>query len=252
MAHVGAGGTSQTDRVTCGQRDPIVTVRAPVDGALSSVASRGIAGVIWSMTLLRLHSAEHPFDDVRVAGQAARLLALVEATGAWQLSGIVEQLDLPLFQDALSSLGAVGVAASAALEAEGYAQKPSEDFARWISHLRDVVVSSPIPDTELPKLDALFKTEPLAGLLGIGASSLRRYLADERRVPDDVANRVHLVTRIVGDLAGFYNERGIRHWFTRPRAQLHGRTPADVLHEAWDSEEDAADRVVDLAAELVG
>lgn len=202
--------------------------------------------------MLRLRSAEPPFDNALVAGQAARLLALVEATGAWQPRGVVEQLDLPLFEEALSSLSAVGVAGAAALEASGYAGKPSEDFAQWISHLREVVASSPIPDTELPKLDELFKTEPLAELLGIGASSLRRYLADMRPVPDDVANRVHVVTRIVGNLAGSYNERGIRHWFVRPRAQLHGRTPADVLHEAWDSEEDAARPVVELAAELAG
>ena len=36
MAHDGAGGTSQPDRVTCGQRDAVAAVRAPVDGALSS------------------------------------------------------------------------------------------------------------------------------------------------------------------------------------------------------------------------
>jgi len=202
--------------------------------------------------MLRLRSARFPFDDTRVAGQAARLLSLVEATGVWQPKDIVAELDLGLFQDALSSLSAFGVAGSAVLEAEGYAQKPSEDFAAWIGNLREVVTASPIPDTELPKLDELFRTDTLADLLGIGSSTLRRYLANERRVPDDVARRAHVVTRIVGDLAGFYNERGIRQWFSRPRVQLGGRTPTDVLRTAWESDEGAAEPVLELAAELVG
>ena len=81
---------------------------------------------------------------------------------------------------------------------------------------------------------------------------MRRYVAHERPVSDEVADRAHLVTRIVGDLAGSYNERGIRRWFERPRPQLSGKTPEAILREAWGSDERAADPVLALAAEFSG
>ena len=202
--------------------------------------------------MLRLRAAMPPFDDTRVAGQAARLLALVEATGAWRPQKVVGELDLELFQDALDSLVPFGVARSAAFETEAYAGKPAEDFATWIGRLREVVASSPMPEVELPKLEELFRTDTVAELLGVGASTLRRYLAHERQVPDDVARHAHVVARIVGDLAGFYNERGIRQWFTRPRSQLGDKTPAEVLRRAWETDEADAGPVLELAAELTG
>ncbi|MHB1582794.1 MAG: hypothetical protein ACYCU7_00395 [Acidimicrobiales bacterium] len=205
------------------------------------------------MTMLRLRSAEHPFDDTRVAGQAARLLALVEATGVWAPGEIVSVLDLTLFEDALGALADAGVAPTAVLDAGAYAQKPAPDIAEWIAGLRDAVAMSPVPDLELPKLDALFGNDRLARLVGVGASTMRRYVARERPVSDEVAQRVHLVTRIVGELAGSFNERGIRKWFERPRRQLDGRSPEEVLRAAWESDgEAAAEPVLALASQFTG
>jgi hypothetical protein len=71
-------------------------------------------------------------------------------------------------------------------------------------------------------------------------------------MPDDVAWRGHVLAEIVGDLAGSYNERGIRGWFKRPRPQLEGRAPADILSGKWDPNSDDVAAVKKLAASLVG
>ncbi len=42
---------------------------------------------------------------------------------------------------------------------------------------------------------------------------------------------------MVGDLAGAYNDTGIRRWFVRPRTVLQNRAPADVLTPGWRPDE---------------
>ena len=58
---------------------------------------------------------------------------------------------------------------------------------------------------------------------------LRRYLSGAGRTPDDVAVRLHALALIVGDLAGAYDDAGIRRWFARRRTALGNRAPVDVL-----------------------
>ena len=110
---------------------------------------------------------------------------------------------------------------------------------------------SPVPEAELPKLDVLFGNDRLASLIGVGSSSLRRYLAKDREVPDDVAGRLHLVAQVVGNLAGSYNDRGIRRWFERPRVQLDGQSPEDILKGQWGTDDPTVTCVASLAADLV-
>lgn len=202
--------------------------------------------------MLHLRSAEPPFDDAAVAGQAARLLVLAEATGAWTPPHAATVLDTSLVNDALGALRAVGVGTGAAFEMESWAKKSSDAFAQWLLQLRDALEASALPETELPKLATLFGTEHLAALVGVGTSTLRRYLARQRAVPDDVAHRLHVVARIVGALAGMYNDRGIRRWFDRPRRQLGGLTPAEALVKHWSDEQFDADDVVMLASAPTG
>ncbi len=202
--------------------------------------------------MLRLRSAEPPFSETLVAGQAARLLALVEAIGMWQPHDVVETLDRDVFADALKSIAAAGVARHAVFDWEEYADKGPAEFARWIRSVRDDVAASPVPEVELPKLDEVLGSERLARSIGVAGSSLRRYLSHDRETPDDVASRGHLLACIVGDLAGSYNERGIRRWFERPRPQLDGRAPDEILHGTWAAGDPEVAKVAVLAAERAG
>ena len=91
----------------------------------------------------------------------------------------------------------------------------------------------------------------LASLLGVSVSSVRRYAAGSRGTPQDVAERLHFMALVTADLAGSYNDFGIRRWWGRPRSQLGGRAPAALLGEFDPNGQDAAD-VAGLAASLLG
>jgi len=197
--------------------------------------------------MLRFRSAEAPFGHPQVAGQAARLLAEAEAGGLWEPDRIITSLTEAVFAEALEMLAANDVVPQAQFQMPSYAAKGGADFAAWIRSLREILAASPVPECELPKLDELFGIDRLAELVGVANSSLRRYLNAERSVPDDVAWRIHVVARLVGYLAGSYNDRGTRRWFERPRQQLDGRAPDEILAGIWGPDQSDVMQLLQLA-----
>jgi hypothetical protein len=115
----------------------------------------------------------------------------------------------------------------------------------------DALEGSRLSRTEVVRLERALGAELLAGLVGVSANSLRRYLAGTRSPPDDVAARLHFLALVVGDLIGSYNEIGVRRWFGRPRAQLGGQTPTTLLEGAWNPQDEGPVRVQQLAATLL-
>ena len=109
---------------------------------------------------------------------------------------------------------------------------------------------SPVPKQEWRALQDVLGLELLARLLGISLSSARRYISGSRSTPDGVAARRHFLAFVVGDLAGAYNDIGIRRWFDRPRERLDGSSPAQALGEGWSPIDDGPRRVRDLARAL--
>lgn len=104
--------------------------------------------------------------------------------------------------------------------------------------------------SEWPALQRVLGVDLLARLLGISTVSLRRYLSGARRIPGDVAARLHALALIAGDLAGAYNDAGIRRWFTKPRTVLGNRAPVDVLTSGWQPEDPEPRQVRGLANAL--
>ena len=93
--------------------------------------------------------------------------------------------------------------------------------------------------------------EALADLARISRASLRRYANGERVTPRPVAERLHWIAMVTSDLAGSYNEFGIRRWFERPRSQLNGRSPRQLLNGDWTPSSTEALRIKELSAALV-
>lgn len=152
-------------------------------------------------------------------------------------------------------LDVLNTARSAGIARALSAPSDPSDGTRWEGlaiDLLEALEESPLPHTEWSGLERVLGADLLAVLVGISPSSLRRYAADARPTPDDVAARLHHVALIVGDLSGSYNDIGVRRWFTRPRSQLDGRAPAALLEGVWDPWSDGPTQVRELAAALLG
>lgn len=115
----------------------------------------------------------------------------------------------------------------------------------------DALEASPAPRYEWPAVSRIIDAEQLAALLNVSVSSLKRYASGERETPDEVAARLHHVALIVGDLAGAYNEVGVRRWFERKRTALNGRAPAALLAGDWNPDDASPLKVRELARSLV-
>jgi len=131
-------------------------------------------------------------------------------------------------------------------------EAPSVAEAEALLHVVvEALEASPVAKYEWPAVSRVLEPEALASLLNISVSSLRRYLSGERDTPDDVAARLHHLALVIGDLAGAYNEVGVRRWFERPRTALDGRRPSALLEGDWAPEEPGPTAVRDLARSLV-
>jgi hypothetical protein len=201
--------------------------------------------------MVQERSNARPVSDDEVAAAAAETLRRAEAVGLIEEAADLPELTYPALTSAVSRVREAGIAESAA---RAYARTPKSDtaaIARLLREIAAVIEQSPLPNFEWPRLVATLERERLASLLGISLSSAQRYERGTRRTPDDVAARLHFLALLVGDLAGAYNDIGIRRWFDRPRTQLDGRRPAELLNGDWQPEDPGPGRVRELARALV-
>ena len=164
--------------------------------------------------------------------------------------GAIDRLDASVWVNVLARIRRAGVGRHLP-EVVPPAAGGREGFVRQLKQLNDALEASPVPASEGPRLDKLLGRELLARLLRVSVVSLRRYLAGQRTVPDSVAARLHFLALVAGDLAGAYNDIGVRRWFDRPRTLLGGRSPAELLEPEWQPEDPGPRRVRDLARALV-
>jgi uncharacterized protein (DUF2384 family) len=202
------------------------------------------------MEPLRITSVSPPFDSAVIAQRAVEMIARAEGMGL--LGGTrIDHLDLPSFRSVVGRIAEAGIGRE--IEAALAAQTVEEaQLDRLLLRLLAALEDSPAPAFEWRSLVELFGHERLAVLTGTSPASVRRYLAGERETPDAVAARLHFLASIVGDLAGAYNDYGIRRWFERPRTALDERAPEDLLHGDWSPDGAEPRRVRELAASLAG
>lgn len=203
------------------------------------------------MALVRITSVDAPLNGPRLLAPAIGLLRRALAVGLLSDREPVERLDLDVIRRIARRASAAGVGQDAAL---ALLEQPAsaERLAGLISRLDDALAQSPLPEGELRELLRVYGYDDLTALMGTSAVSLRRYAGGTRAVPDAVANRAHYLALVTSNLAGSYNEFGLRRWWGRPRTQLGGRSPREALAGAWDPESPAARSVAELAASLAG
>jgi hypothetical protein len=148
-------------------------------------------------------------------------------------------------------VGRAGIAASSVAQLNNVEPPSREELMGLLETMIAALEASPVPKFEWGGLGRVFDPDDLAALLQVSASSLKRYQSGDRTTPDTIAARLHFLALVVGDLAGAYNDVGIRRWFHRKRTQLGGRAPAAFLKGDWDPYDEGPARVRELARELV-
>jgi hypothetical protein len=191
----------------------------------------------------------------RLAGIANRTAAMGLLRGP-----VLEDIDPASVRRLLNDLQHHGVAGASSIvlaplldtPADELSPEQAEQVARRLEQVDEALENSPTPAAEWPAMRAVLGDDLLGSLLGVSASSLRRYAAAERDTPDPIALKLHWLALVVADLRGAYNDYGIRRWFDRPRAQLGGASPRTTLGEQWHPDSDISARVRGLAATLTG
>lgn len=186
-------------------------------------------------------------DQANATHQMLRVVAFAETVRAIPpLNGA--GTDLETFEDALRGLARLGVAQHLSRVP---ISRSAADLERLATAALDAIDGSPIPSAEWAPIGELLGDE-LAQLVGVSHSSMGRYRSGERATPDEVAARLHVVAQVVSDLAGSYNDFGIRRWFKRPRQALSGQSPSEILAGDWDLSSDTVASVRELARSLLG
>ena len=201
------------------------------------------------MSEIRIRTVGEPFDDRQSMPLGVQVLTRAEAMGILG-RGAIDTLDASVWKDVLARIRLAGVGRHLP-DVVPQGRETPEAFVQQLKQLNDALEASPVPASEGPRLDKLLGRELLSRLLQVSVVSQRRYLAGERSVPDAVAARLHFLALVAGDLAGAYNDIGVRRWFDRPRTLLGGRSPAELLEPEWQPEDPGPRRVRDLARALV-
>jgi hypothetical protein len=189
-----------------------------------------------------------------MAARSVRTLAVT----AWRRAeamGLVEadarHLDSADVARLVGRVRDAGIARGSALHFDNVEVPTVEEAESLLRLVIAALEASPVAKHEWPAVSRVLDPDRLAALLGISVTSLRRYLSGERDTPDDVAARLHHVALTIGDLAGAYNDVGIRRWFDRKRTALEGRTPARLLSGEWNPDDAGPQKVRELARSLV-
>jgi hypothetical protein len=204
------------------------------------------------MQMLQIASVEKPIDDPALLRAVMPVVNRVWAMGV-PLPGNGRPLALSLsaLKRIVENARRLGLGGNLELRmTPELVQRHPLEAVRMLSELSRVLEESPAPSIEWRPMRALFGEQELAALLGTSRQSVGRYAKGARATPDDIADRLHWLAMVVSDLAGGYNDFGIRRWFHRPRAALGGRSPRQALGRNWSSISESARKVRALAAAL--
>ena len=166
------------------------------------------------MTNIQIESVRSPFDDPRVASRAVATLIRADAMGL--LPRKVTCLDDSAIQCLGAGLDQAGICRRFLAELRRPSGTDPAHLCDVLEGVHEALDESPSPATEWPTLHEILGPELLASLTGISASSMRRYVSGTRPTPDAIAVRLHFLALVVADLAGAYNDIGVRRWFDRP------------------------------------
>ncbi len=172
----------------------------------------------------------------------------------------ITQLDARSVGRLVKALQRHGIGVDASVSLAPLLQEPAaalnavqeRSVAQGLQRLHEALEDCAAPAAEWPAMRAVFGDDLLGELLLVSPASLRRYSSADRATPQDVSERLHWLALVVADLAGAYNDFGMRRWFDRSRTALGGKSPRQRLGKQWTVDSDAARQVRALASVLNG
>jgi hypothetical protein len=182
---------------------------------------------------------------------AVTTLARAEAMGLLPQGEVIDTLDFPTLQKVMKRISRAGIGQGMLTDLAGTRGRDSKRVAVALQRLNEALDASPVPISEWPGLINILGIDLLARLVDVSAVSVRRYASRARPTPDEVAARLHFLALVVGDLAGAYNDIGIRRWFDRSRTLLGNKSPAQVLARKWRPEDQGPQQVRQLSHALI-
>jgi len=201
--------------------------------------------------MIQIRSIDEPFASQSLYRAAVSALKLAEAMGLLPEQEVIARLDRETMSRLLDRVARAGIGRWLRTELKSPSPQDPARLEKLFEHLAAALEESPAPAHEWPRLAEILGIDQLARLLQVSPSSVRRYKESARTTPDDVAARLHFLALVVGDLAGAYNNIGIRRWFERRRALLGDRAPVDLLNQDWSPTDPAPARVRELARSLL-
>lgn len=210
-------------------------------------------GYDWTMPIVQIRSVSGPFDlEEELLREAADVVLLSSTMGIVPEDESLTAIDLPTMRRVVGWIGEAGIPVLTVIDVLAQERPDPRSLADSLRALEDALEESPVPDREWASLLELFDGESLGALVGVSASSVKRYAAGERPTPDEVATRLHFIAKVIGDLRGSYNDIGVRRWFARKRTALGGRAPAEILRRDWDPDDERVQAVRELSRALTG
>lgn len=202
------------------------------------------------MAAVRLESVSDPIATPEVLDALTRLMVRLEPMGLLPSLKQPLRFDMDLVRALARALSDRGIARESVSPVLSPRFKDSARLPAILEAAVRDLEESPVPQTEWGALVDILEPELLGRLVGVSPSSVRRYANGARKTPDEVAERLHFVALVVGELAGAYNDIGIRRWFARPRSALTGKTPAALLAREWTADDEGPRKVRRLAESL--
>ncbi len=200
------------------------------------------------MTKTNKYSTDEPFKNPEIIKSAYKALIKAESMGLVELVPS-KTLSRDSVLKYLLKISKAGIGRQVALQLQARVPEQSDPsyLTDLFDKLNDALEDSPVPESEWHSMEKVLGAEFLAKIIGIAEVSLKRYRAGQRSTPEKIGARLHFLALLTGDLAGAYNDMGIRRWFQRPRTQLDGSTPMSFLAGDWDPADSGPVKIRDLA-----
>lgn len=201
--------------------------------------------------MVRIRSVADPFKHPDLYYHAISAIRRAEAMGLLPEDEVIESLDRDTMRRVLNHVVSAGIGRGLHVELTEPARRDVGGLEKLLEQLNVALEESPAPMYEWPRLVGVFGVDQLARLLAVSPSSVRRYKESARITPDGIAARLHFLALVVGDLAGAYNDIGIRRWFERPRTLLENQAPQKLLRGEWNPNDPGPRKVREVARSLV-